>query len=60
MSPQLQIESASKLIALYCVKMIHAEIHLLFQGRACTNTILVKLKLQSAVVALNIKRSRSS
>ena len=37
--PQLQCESVSMLTALYCVTMIHR----LFQGRACTNTILVKL-----------------
>ena len=42
MPPKLQIESASMLIALYCVTMIQAEIHQLFQGRACTNKILVK------------------
>ena len=41
--PQPKIELASMLTALYCVKMIQAEIHQLFQGRACTNTILVKL-----------------
>ena len=33
-SPQPQIESASMLTALYCVTMIQAEIHQLFQGRA--------------------------
>ena len=37
--PQTQFELASMLTALYCVTMIHQ----LFQGRACTNTILVKL-----------------
>ena len=42
--------------ALYCVIMIQAEIHQLFKGRACTNTIL--FKIQSAVVTLNM-RSRS-
>ena len=41
--PQPQIESTSILTALYCVTIIQAEIHQLFQGRACTNTILVKL-----------------
>ena len=41
-APQPQIESASMLTDLYCVTMIHAEIQL-FQGRACTNTILAKL-----------------
>ena len=39
MSPKLQIESASMLTALYYVIMIQAEIHQLFQGRACMNTI---------------------
>ena len=40
--------------------MIQAEIHQLFQGRACTNTILVKLSnFKVFVVILNI-RSRSS
>ena len=54
--PQSQIEST----ALYCVTIIQAEIHQLFQGRACSNIILVKiLKLQSAVVTLDI-RPRSS
>ena len=43
MSPQEQIESASMLTALYCVTIIQAEIHQLFQGRGCTNTILVRL-----------------
>ena len=43
MSPKLQIESASMLTALYCVTIIQAEIHQLFHGRACANTILVKL-----------------
>ena len=47
--PQPQFESASMLIALCCVTMIHQ----LFQGRACTNTILVKY--QSAVVTVNIR-----
>ena len=32
MSPELQIESASMLTVLYCVTMIQAEIHQLFQG----------------------------
>ena len=41
--PQPQIESASMLTALYCVTIIQAEKYQLFQGRACTNTILVKL-----------------
>ena len=50
--PQSQIEST----ALHCVTIIQAEIHQLFQGRACTNTTL---KLQSAVFTLVI-RSRSS
>ena len=27
----------------YCVTMIQAEIHQLFKGRACTDTVLVKL-----------------
>ena len=41
------------LTALYCVTMFHQ----LFQGRACTNTILVKtLKLQSSVVTVNIRQ----
>ena len=35
MSPKPQIETASMLTALYCVTMIQAEIHQLFQGRAC-------------------------
>ena len=39
MSPQPQFEPASMYTALYCVTMIHQ----LFQGRAGTNTILVKL-----------------
>ena len=52
-------ESASMLTALYCVTKIQAEIHQLFQGKACTNTILVTFKLQSGVVTLNILRSRS-
>ena len=39
MSPKLQIESASMLTVLYCVTMFHQ----LFQGRACTNTILVRI-----------------
>ena len=43
MSPKLQIEWASMLTALYYVTMIQAEIHHFFQGRAWTNTILVKL-----------------
>ena len=34
MSPKLQIESASMLTVLYCVTMIQAEIHQLFQWRA--------------------------
>ena len=37
--PQSQIEST----ALHCVTTIQAEIHQLFQGRLCTNTILVEL-----------------
>ena len=37
--PQPQFELASMLAALYCVTMTHQ----LFQGRACTSTILVKL-----------------
>ena len=40
MSLHPQIESASMFTALYCVIMIQAEIHQLFQG---TNTIFVKL-----------------
>ena len=43
MSRQPQIESESMLTALYCVTMRQAEIHQLFQRRACTNTILAKL-----------------
>ena len=43
MSPHQQIESESMLTALFCVTMIQAKIFQLFQGRACTNTILVKL-----------------
>ena len=43
MSPKLQIELAIMFTALYFVTMIQAEIHQLFQRRACTNTILVKL-----------------
>ena len=39
--PQTQNESASLLTAFYCVTRIQAEIHHLFPGRACTNTILV-------------------
>ena len=42
MSPQSQIESASMLtVLLFCHNK--AEIHQLFQERACTNTVLVKL-----------------
>ena len=52
MSLQPQFKLVNMLTALYCVTMIHQ----LFQGRACTNTILVKLSI--AVVAVNI-RSRS-
>ena len=36
MSPKLQIQSTSMPTALYCVTMIQAEIHQLFQGKACT------------------------
>ena len=43
MFPKLHIESASMLIALYYITTIQAEIHQLFQGRACTNIIWVKL-----------------
>ena len=43
MSPKLQIELASMLTALNCVTMKQAEIHQIFQERACVNTILVKL-----------------
>ena len=42
MSPKLHIESASMLTALYYITTIQI-IHQLFQGRACTNTIWVKL-----------------
>ena len=63
MFPQPQIESASMPTATYCVTMIQAEIHQLFQRRACTNNFGQTLKLQSSVVTrvvtLNI-RSRSS
>ena len=45
MSSQPQFELASILTALYCVTMVQAEIHQLFQGRAWTNTILVKLQI---------------
>ena len=41
--PQTQLESASMPIALYWVTKKQAEIHRLFQRRAYTNTILVKL-----------------
>ena len=37
--PQPQIELASMFTALYCVTIIQAEIHQLFQEKACTNTI---------------------
>ena len=43
MSHELEIESASMLTSLYGLTMIQAEIHQLFQKRACTNTILIKL-----------------
>ena len=57
MSPKPQIESASMLkTAIYYVTMLQAKIHQLFQGRVCTNTILVTFKLQSAVVTLSILR----
>ena len=42
--------------SLLCVTMIQAEIYQsLFQGRACTTHVGQTLKLQSAVVTLNIR-----
>ena len=41
--PQPHIESASMLTSLYCTIMIQAETHQLFQGKVCTNTILLKI-----------------
>ena len=55
MSPKPQIESASLLIAVYCVTMIQTDIHQLFQGRACTNTILVKLEITKCCCYLEYK-----
>ena len=43
------------LTALLCVKMIQAEIHQLFQGRACTNTNLVKLEIKKRCGYLEYK-----
>ena len=59
MSPKLQIESASMLTALYCVTMIQAGIHQLFQESIHKNNFGQTLKIRSAAVTLNI-RSRSS
>ena len=53
MSTQPQFESESTLTALYCVKMIHQ----LFQGRACTNTILVKLCYKQCIYASLVQKT---
>ena len=49
--PQSQIEST----ALHCVTIIQAETHQLFQGRACKNTILVKLEITKCCGYLGYK-----
>ena len=50
--PSTAIELASILTALYCVTMIHQ----LFQGRVCTNTILVNFEITSRKKPLVQKR----